>query len=201
MSAFRAETGGTSSRPGLVAIVLAVIASIAWFGFGFLSMERAIDDLARVSVPGEAVVELDAGEQSVYYESAEGSDAAVPGIQVRLVAADGTAIPVGPHGGKVSYDIGGRGGRSVAGFELEEAGSYRLTATAFGGVPPEATLAVGPGVGGRIVRTVVGGLVLAFAGMTIGIVLLVRARRRRMARAGAEPGAPAPTAPPPPTPG
>lgn len=204
-AAFGSDEGGpgrarTSPWPGILAIALGIAASTAWFVLGFVGLDRAIGDLERVPVPGQAVVELEAGRQAVYYESAEGSDAAVPGLQIRLVSPDGTAVPVGAHGGKVSYDVGGQGGRSVAGFEVPEDGAYRLTVVPTGAFSPGATLAVGPGVGGRIVRIVVGGVAIVLATVLLGVVLLVRARRRRTATRGSR-GAAAPTAPPPPTPG
>lgn len=155
---------------GLVAVA-AVGGAIAWFVLGLGGLAGAVDDLARVDVPGSAVVELDDGRQSAYWEG----EGPVPALDIAVEEVDGPPLEVGPHGGEVSYDVGGRSGQSVAGFTVADAGPHEVTVRGPGG-----TLAVGEGVGSRIVGAVVGGIGLFFGGLLLsGLLILLTARRRR----------------------
>ncbi len=87
---------------------------------------------------------------------------------------------VGDHSGSVSYSISGHTGQSVASARVPRDGRYRVV---FGadGASPGAELAIGPGLGGRIVRIIVGGFAVFLLGAIAGTVLIVvtQARRRR----------------------
>lgn len=160
---------------GLLAL-LAVAGGVGWFVMGFSSLGDKVDELHRVDVPGRAVVELEAGKQSAYWE---GAGDAVPPLQIAVRRIDGPAIAVGPHGGEVTYDINGRSGTSVAGFAIEEAGPYLVVVDSESG---RGAVAVGKGVGGQIVRAIIGGLGIFFGGLLLtGVVIILTARRRRRA--------------------
>lgn len=159
---------------GVLVFVAAVAGAIVWFALGIWSISAEVDDLARVSIPGRATVVLGAGKQSVYYEGR----GRVPPLRISLRTADGEPVAIGPHGGSVSYDVDGRKGRSIGGLRLEHGGRYRL---AVHGPDRGAQLAVGDGVGGRIVGSIVGALVIFLGGCLLagGIVVWTAARRRR----------------------
>lgn len=160
----------------------AIAGAIGWVVDGLIGLDDRVNDLHRVAVPGEQLLALEEGRQAVYYESAGGEDATIPRLEIRLEPAEGGApVVVGPHGGDVSYSVGGYAGRSMAGFEIEDAGSYRMTVRARSeNVPAGALLAVGPGIGGRIVRAVVGGLAIFFGGLLLaGLTIAITAARRR----------------------
>lgn len=157
---------------GLLAVG-AVAGGVAWFVLGLSSLGDKVDELHRVEVPGQAVVELESGKQAVYWEGGD----VVPLLEIAVRRVDGPPVPVGPHGGEVTYDVGSRSGTSVAGFEIERAGRYRVIVTSDSA---SGVVAVGRGVGGQIVRAVVGGIVIFFGGLLlVGVVIIVTARRRR----------------------
>lgn len=158
---------------GLLAVV-AVAGGVAWFVLGFSSLGDRVDELDRVDVPGQAVVELESGKQSVYWEGGD----VVPPLEISVRRVDGPQVPVGPHGGEVTYDVGSRSGTSVAGFEIEQAGRYRVIVASDSA---SGVVAFGRGVGGHIVRAVVGGLGIFFGGLLlVGVVIIITARRRRL---------------------
>ena len=151
----------------------AVAGAIGWFVVGLTSLGDKVDDLHRVTVPGQAVVELEAGKQSVYWEGG----GAIPPLEITVREVDGPAVEVGPHGGEVTYEVDGRSGTSVAGFEVDDDGRYLVVV---GGDGAQGIVAVGPGVGGQIVSAVVGGLAIFFGGLLLcGLVIILTARRRK----------------------
>jgi hypothetical protein len=157
---------------GLVAVV-AVAGGIGWFVLGLTSLGDKVDDLHRIAVPGQAVVELEAGKQSVYWEGG----GTVPPLEIAVREVDGPAVAVGPHGGEVTYEVDGRSGTSVAGFEVDDDGRYLVVV---GGERTQGAVAVGKGVGGQIVSAVVGGLGIFFGGLLLcGVVIIITARRRK----------------------
>lgn len=148
----------------------AVAGAIAWVVTGLMGLGDRVQELHRMAVPGQLVAELEAGKQSVYWES--GGRARVE-IAVRRV--DGPAVPVGPHGGEVTYSAGGHSGESIAGFEITDPGRYLMVVDGREGV-----VAFGPGVGGTIVRAIVGAIAIFFGGLLLsGLLLIATARRRR----------------------
>lgn len=89
------------------------------------------------------------------------------------------------HSGSVSYSIGGRTGQSVAAARVPRDGRYRVSFAA-DGASPGAELTIGPGLGSRIVRIIVGGFAVFLLGAIAGTVLIVvTSTRRRRARQGA----------------
>jgi hypothetical protein len=165
-----------------------VAIAIAWFVSGITGIGSAVDDLARVPIPGTQTMALEEGKNAIYYESDAGEDARVPRLKITLApVGGGRPVVIGPHGGDVTYSTGGHAGRSIAGFTLEEAGSYAITVTSrTENVAPEAVLAVGKGVGGRIVRAIVGAIAFFFGGLLLcGLTIILTARRRASARGGA----------------
>jgi hypothetical protein len=173
---------------GAVIIAAAIAGAIAWFVLGLTGMTDAVDDLERVSIPaGGGAVELTEGRRAVYYETNQGDSENVPGLRITVVReSDQRALEVGDHSGTVTYSFGGHSGTSVAGLDVPRSGRHTVTVTATGPVPGDAELAIGPGVGGRIVRAILGGFAIAFLGIAVGVVLIVRTegRRRRQARRG-----------------
>ncbi len=91
------------------------------------------------------------------------------------------------YGGRLTYDFGGHAGQALFTFEIDRPGRYVVEASSAG----RGDLAVGRGVGGRLVRTVVGAVLLALGGVIVGaIVLIVTAVARHNAgrQAGPPPG-------------
>ena len=82
----------------------------------------------------------------------------------------------------MSYAIGGRAGRSVLGFEIEEPGSYVFAADYPQGMEgPDVVLAIGQV---SIVGTILVSLGIVFGGLIVGVLIIVRTfLKRRTSRA------------------
>jgi hypothetical protein len=154
-----------------------------WFVLGLVGFGDAVDGLDRVPVPGRAVLDLGTGRHAIYYEGPGGENARNPPLRVALrPVAGGATVPIGGYSGSVKYSISGHAGRSLAGFGISKPGRYRLTVVAPSGAPPDAHLAVGRGLGGRLVRAFVGAIAIFIAGMALGGTLIgVTAARRSRA--------------------
>jgi hypothetical protein len=167
---------------GSVLIVLAIAGAILWVVPGFVRLGDAVDDLVRVPLErggSEIVVELDAGKQSIYYEAPDAQER-TPSVTVAILGAE-----TGEHSGSVSYSIGGHTGVSVASADIPRDGRYRV-ASGSDDPSPGAQLAIGPGLGSRIVRIIVGGFAVFLLGAIAGtVVIVVTSSRRRRARQGA----------------
>lgn len=183
-AAFGAPASPSSaSRPssagfwlGGLLIALAVAGAIAWVVLGFVSFSGAVDDLQRVSIAdGGGEVTLSAGKKAIYYEASDAQERTPP----MQIAIEG--VRVGPHSGSVSYSISGHTGQSVASARIPRDGRYRLTVSDDGAATAGAELAIGEGIGSRIVRIIVGGFAIFFVGAIAGTVLIVvtATRRRR----------------------
>lgn len=180
-----------------VAIVLvgtAGFATVLWRGLAGLG-----DDLPQMIAPGTVERDLRAGSYVVYHEAESVVDgriyapADVSGLEVDVARVEtGEPVPVRTPSGTSSYTFGGREGRSALAFRVEEPGVYRITAGYATGEGPETVLAVGPGVGGRIARTVGVAIAIAFGSValavTLGVVTFLRRRRARQPPVVDEPG-------------
>jgi hypothetical protein len=165
-----------------VLIAAAVLGAIAWFVVGMVRFGDAVDDLQRVAIPGTADMTLSAGRKSIYYEGPGGSDADVPALQIQITSlADGQPLAIGGHSGSVSYSISGHAGRSTAGFRVPRDGRHRVAVDAPQGAPPSAELAIGRGLGNRLVGVIVGAIAIFFVGGGIGAAVLARTSARRSA--------------------
>jgi hypothetical protein len=165
--------------------VAAVAGAVLWLVLGIVGFSDAVDDLQRVPAPGRGVVELGAGRHAIYFESPAGADAPIPPLRLALrPVAGGEAVPIGPYSGTVTYSTGGHDGRSLAGFAVAEPGRYRLTVAGEPARTPGAVVAVGRGLGGRLVRAIVGAAVIFVGGLALGGVVIgvTSARRSRSAR-------------------
>lgn len=176
-----------TSRAGywwaLALVILAFVGGGGWAVVGFAGLEEDVRSLQRLDIPGQGVFALAAGEQSVYYEGAGSGN-----IRFAILAEDGTEVPIRPHSGRVTYDVGGYSGESVFGYTIAEAGEYRVSVQG----QIDGQVAFGPGVGGKIVAIVLVGLAIFFGGLVAALVvfLVTRSRRKR-------PPAPPPPPPPP----
>jgi hypothetical protein len=203
MSSFAGQ-GPAESRPppgpagfviGGVVIALGVAAAIAWAVLGVLHFKDAIDDLHRLPVPGAITVQLDKGRYTVYQEvSSGGSDAArgrVPPSVSVTPALGGPALALSAYEGSLNYDLGGHAGAAVAGFRVERSGRYRVATRAVSSDAADLTVAVGPGLGRRIVGIVAGAAAFFFPLVSLGggliIATAIRRRRRRVAPPGVHP--------------
>jgi len=164
-------------------LAVAVLGAIAWFVLGMVRFGDAVDELERVPIPGSRVVTLPEGRNAIYYESPDGEDADIPALQIQIApVGGGAAVPIESHSGKVSYSISGHAGRSMAGLDVPQSGDYGVSVDGVDVAPGVAELAIGEGVGGRIVWVIVGAFAIFFiAGGAGAAALAVTSSRRRKA--------------------
>ncbi|MGH7549193.1 MAG: hypothetical protein ACREK3_00380 [Gemmatimonadota bacterium] len=177
----------------LIAAGVFVLGGILAAAFGFLRLRGLEDEMPQVVVPGSAELQLEEpGAYTIFHEAESVVDgryyaaADVSGLAVEVVSAEtGEAVPLEPAGANTTYSLGGRSGRSVLGFEIDQPGAYRITGSYEGGSGPETVLAVGQGFGRKLVFTIVGALGIGFlaAGLAIAIAVVTFVRRRRARRA------------------
>jgi hypothetical protein len=201
---------------GALLIALGIGGGVALGVVGFVSVTRTVDHFARFDVKGGGTVATlrmpQGGEYVVYYERRGNATLAasdIPqGLDVTMAGPDGRQVPFVLDRREFSFSVNERTGISVGRLTVPTAGSYKLTAKATGN--ETFTLAVGKGVGKRLVSYILGGLALAIAGFGAGLSTLIvtgvkRGRRKREAALGAAGGyAPIPswsTTPMPPPPG
>jgi hypothetical protein len=194
---------------GGLALAGIVGAAVLWVT-GVTGLSDTIDGFTRVDVPGSGEVTIDEpGGYSIYHEYGDAANGGFPGpVVVHVSDPSGNEVVLRPYSGTVTYDMGGHEGVGIYTFRAERSGTYEVTTDG----APESTIAVGRGIGRRLVRSIVGGFVVGGIGVVAGIVLAAvtgvrRGRSRRLLTAarlgppggwGGPPGAPGAWGGPPP---
>lgn len=173
---------------------LSVLASAALSSFFLPELQREVDAMARLPIPGQARISLsEGGEYGIYYEVENvGSSSLieaddVPDLKIELRAEQNGNTSIRPGedsgdearflelrwGSSYSYSNDSRSGVSVRRFLIAEPGTYHVTA-AYGDrrSEPVAELAIGKTVDRLIMLTSAGGVLLFFGGITVAVVLL-----------------------------
>jgi hypothetical protein len=165
---------------GSVVGVLGLAGAIVWGVIGVSGYLNRVNDLARVSIPGQRIVQRPAGEQFVYFEG-RGS-ASIDQLGIHVTDPRGQAVALEPYRLDLRYDHSGQVGRALATFQADAAGSYRVNAT--GSAPADSRIAVGESVAKSVIATLLGIVALLIVtvggGLTLVIVTLVRRSRARM---------------------
>lgn len=165
-------SGTNSIRPSSLYYLLSVLVGLMGLGILFWLFTVALGSigqgLEQFEVPGSAVLDLKkSGGHTVYYESEsvfEGrvydSGEAVPGLFLKIYDNEtGMEIPVQEVQVRSSYSFGGRKGRSVFRFNIENPGTYTFTGTYLSGeMKPQVILAVGKGFSMRLVIFIIVGI-------------------------------------------
>jgi hypothetical protein len=140
-----------------------------------------IEGMKRVVVPGEATLELGAGDYVVYGElqsTVDGVAYRATSVQVRcmMTTAGGEGVILTTPGASTSYSLGGYQGQSMFEFTIREAGTFQLVCQNDG---DPAVLAIGHGIGAGIAVVAIG-MGAGFIGAIV-VLLLVRRKRKRAA--------------------
>lgn len=183
---------GVLAGGAIVACIGLIVASVSQYS-------DEVDSMDRIDVPGEAALELEAGEYTVYYETDNGIYLD-PDIDVDITGPDGADVPVTRKADTDAYVTGRHEGEAIYTFDAPEPGTYQFVVGEEEGVTRDrdGNIAVGEGPGilnmvGRIVL----GVAIAFVGMVAGIVIVIvvgikRGKNKRRLN---------PYTPPPPPPG
>jgi hypothetical protein len=175
----------------------ALLGSVVWlalgFGFWFRSMIQQVEKFQRVPIPGRAEVTLDAARgYTLYYEGMGAGEetTSIPAFHISVTpVGGGEQVQIRPYGSDELYNLAGLSGRAVGTFRIEEPGRF-LVQTEGDPQSVQANVAIGPGIGGEIARTVLLTvpvvLVLSLGGVLLAVVVAVRRgqARRRLQPAG-----------------
>lgn len=158
-----------------------VAAGIANLVFQLASMESDVEGMQRAVMPGSASIALPAGDTTLYLERTSwlnGEVYEVTGsVQVRCRVTDPAGAPVSIERpmSSVSYTTGRYVGVGMFDLHVAAAGTYQLTCEA----PSRLVLAVGRGVGTRILVAVLGTFLGLGLGVAAFVVVLVRRSNQR----------------------
>jgi hypothetical protein len=158
----------------------------------------------QVVAPGKAELTLASpGDYTIFYEYQSvignriySTGADVPGLECTLVSKT-TGAPVTLSRSTVdsNYSFGGRSGKSVFDFHIDQPGVFQISSSyAEGRQGEEVVLAVGQGVAMGIVTMVFKALGIMFGSiaLTIAIVLITAIKRRNSAKRLRAAGGPPP---------
>ena len=182
-------------RPGKWLYGLAAVIFVAgWALFAVIlwkSLSGIGEGMQQVVVPGSAELTLaKPGSYTIFheYESVVGSriysaSRGVPGLECSLRSkATGASVEISPSHSNSTYSMARRSGVSVLDFRIDQPGIYILTA----GYPSgqegaETVLAVGQGIGLRIVGGILGSMAVVFGciGLSVAIAVYTGVKRYR----------------------
>jgi len=186
-----AGSSGSFDRRDLALAALVVITGL--FIFGWMAYSALSDiggDLVQMAAPGTAELDLEkAGEYTIFYEDVsvvEGrfystGETVPPGLVIELLdLSTGEKLDLSPPFGSSTYTFAGRSGRSIAAFEVDHPGIYRMTASyPPGREGPQVVLAVGTGLFGGIISKIVVAIAALFGSIVAGAAILISGERKR----------------------
>lgn len=178
-----------SGRNGYALSAALVVAGIAVGVVGVLRLVDSVESMPRAVMPGAATIELPAGDSAVFVETSSVIDGVVmssddPGpLRCLIEGVADDPVMVVPRR-EVSYAIGSYEGRLAFDIEGARAGAHRVSCESSGGRFVLA-FATGPmaSIGNRLVVVMLSALLLAFAGLTLGGVVVYRRSTARAAGA------------------
>ena len=142
------------------------------------------NDLIQLVVPGRGDIRLEkTGKYTIYHEYRSAIDnrvyssplQAISGLEIALVSkTTGTPIPIDEPSVSSTYSVGSRSGISLFDFNIDEPGTYELSAFYPNGqLEPMLVLAVGHGFVGKIVWTVLQGVGILLGTFTAGSIIMI----------------------------
>ena len=171
---------------------IGLVTAVAWIASGVGAFFDQIDDFQRVPLGEEAPVTFTGtGGYTLYYEGPGADDSdyfyGPSDFSVEIAPVDGRPLRLSDYDADVTYAHDGREGRALYSFQIDDPGTYVVSSTSPPGEVGE--LAVGRGLGRRLVGPIVGGIALGLwsVGGGIGIILLTALRRRDARRRQAAP--------------
>ena len=182
-----------------VGATVLVAGLIAFIVFLVISINRISESLPQIQVvvPGTHEIHLaESGTYTVFYEHRSVIDnkvystaVSLSGLSVTLYSEDySREIMLSAPAGSTTYETGGRSGRSIFEFEIEETGTYVLNASYPEGVGGyDIVLAVGQfKLLGLILGTLLGSLAILFGALIVGgvIIIVTYIRRRKAVKQG-----------------
>ena len=132
-----AESSPLIDRRNLGLAALVVLAGLFIFGWTIFSAISEIGDgLTRIEAPGTSELNLqEVGDYTIYYENRSfldgrfysAGEGVPPGLVIEVVdLTSGEGVDLRPPAGEVTYDFAGRSGSSIATFEVQRPGTFRI---------------------------------------------------------------------------
>jgi len=191
VSAVSAVSPPSFDRRDLVLAALVVITGLLIFGWmAYSALSDMGGDLVQMAAPGTAELDLDkVGEYTIFREDVsvvEGrfystGEAVPPGLVIELFdLSTGEEVDLSPPFASSTYSFAGRSGRSIAAFEIDHPGIYRMTASYPPGTEgPEVVLAIGSGFFGGIASKIVVAIAALFGSVAAGAAILIWGERKK----------------------
>jgi len=164
--------------------VLILVAGFVLFGVtlwkGLSGMESK---LQQVVAPGKTEITLaEPGDYTIFYESqsvlgsrvySTGED--VSGLECILVSKnDNSPVELSRTSANTTYSFGGRSGKSIFDFHIDQPGVYEITSEyPQGREGAEVVLAVGRGITGDILVAIFGGMAVLFGSIAVSVAVSV----------------------------
>ncbi|AET64058.1 hypothetical protein [Methanothrix harundinacea] len=186
-----AESSPLIDRRNLGLAALVVLAGLFIFGWTIFSAISEIGDgLTRIEAPGTSELNLqEVGDYTIYYENRSfldgrfysAGEGVPPGLVIEVVdLTSGEGVDLRPPAGEVTYDFAGRSGRSIATFEVQRPGTFRIdSGYPAGSEGPKAVLAIGTDFFRGALYKIGLGLAALFGSIAAGAAILISAARRR----------------------
>ena len=193
------EPNITPSRWYLALAGAVLVAGWALFAFFLYKNLTGLGaKLQQVVGPGQAELTLrEPGRYTIFYEyqSIIGdkvySTGALPGLECTVILkSKNSKVALTPSAVNSTYHFGGRAGRSLFDFAVDEPGVYVLSSEyAEGRRKPEIVLAVGKDLATGLLKTIFGALGLAFGStaMAIAIAVVTLVKRSKSKKLAASP--------------
>jgi len=176
---------GRSRKPGIALYVLGglvIAVTVAAFALFLVTRLMGITDaLTQVLVPGRTVLTLDEpGTYTVFHEhrsfyegrSYTGTD--VSDLFCEIGPEDGEGdVELDSVAANMNYSIGSRAGYGIWKFTIQEPGRYVMDCRRDDDSERKAILTVGKGFIKDLLTTIFGGLAIMFAGLTLGVLIIV----------------------------
>ena len=167
---------------GGLLVAVGVLGAIAWAVLTGAHLVSTIDEFQHVPIPGREQVRLEERKYVLYVEG-PGADERVPPFDVQVSDSERESrLAIARYSGSLTYSFN-TAGSAVATVRAPRAGVYSVRTDG----PEGYQLAIGESIGGNLVRTIVGTLVIGAVFGIAGIVLLIVTGVRR-SRARTAPG-------------
>jgi len=191
VSAVSAVSPPSFNRRDLALAALVVVTGLLIFGWmAYSALSDIGGDLVQMAAPGTAELYMKkAGEYTIFREDVsvvEGrfystGETVPPGLVIELFdLSSSEKVELSPPFASSTYSFAGRSGRSIAAFEIDHPGIYRMTASyPPGREGPQVVLAVGTGLFGGIASKIVVAIAALFGSIAAGAAILIWGERKR----------------------
>jgi len=161
----------------VVIFVAGIAAFTCFLTFSLLGIKNSIQ---HVTVPGTSAITLkDAGKYTVFYEYNGSNEDALNKTKAQKLNVTLTdkvserGVLISRTASNSNYSFIGHSGRSFLEFNIEKPGTYELSAVSQDNTDTSLSLSLIQGFTGKILITVFGSLIILFATILVGVLIIV----------------------------